>query len=62
MPLGVAHIVLLEKTWTNFAEKLKLPNTRIYAAPKLDEALEAMRALVIPFTVYQPDPPLLLKT
>jgi hypothetical protein len=43
VPLCFAPIVLLDKAWTNFARKLKLPDTEVYALRDLDTALEAIR-------------------
>jgi hypothetical protein len=61
VPLFFAPIVLLEKAWASFAEKLKLPDVHVFAAPKLDEALEAIRNIDISrYRVYRPDPPLII--
>lgn len=62
VPLCFAQVVLLEKAWANFAQKLKLPNTHTFAAPNLDQALELIRTFdVSEYRVYRPDPPLLIK-
>jgi len=45
VPLCFAPIVLLDTAWTNFARKLKLPDTQVFAQPELDAALEAIRTV-----------------
>lgn len=45
VPLCFAPIVLLDTAWTNFARKLKLPDTQVYAQPDLDTALETIRTI-----------------
>lgn len=45
VPLCFAPIVLLDTAWTNFARKLKLPDTQVYAQRDLDAALEAIRTV-----------------
>jgi hypothetical protein len=47
VPLRYAVILLLDKAWVNFATKLKLPDTQVFARPQLDEALEAIRSVDI---------------
>lgn len=62
VPLRYAHIILLDKAWLNFAKKLELPYTQIFARPQLDEALEAIRTVDIsPHHVFRPDPPRIIK-
>jgi hypothetical protein len=54
--------VLLDGAWVNFASKLKLPDTALFAQPDLDGALDAIRAVDISrFRVLRPMVPRVLK-
>lgn len=58
VPLRYAHVVLLDKAWANFARKLELPDTQIFAKPQLDQALAAIRTVdVSRYRIIRPDPP-----
>jgi hypothetical protein len=45
VPLAYAVVVLLDKAWVSFSTRLGLPDTKIFARPQLDDALEAIRTI-----------------
>jgi hypothetical protein len=62
VPLRYAVIVLLDKAWVNFAKKLKLPDTQIFARPQFDEALEAIRTVnITQHQIIRPEIPRIIK-
>jgi hypothetical protein len=62
VPLRYAVVVLLDKAWLNFARKLELPWTQLFARPQLDEALEAIRTVDIArHRIIRPDVPRIIR-
>lgn len=62
VPLRYAHIVLLDGAWVNFASKLNLPDTALFAKPDLDAALDAIRTVdTSRFQVVRPATPRVLQ-
>jgi len=62
VPLRYAHVVLLDGAWVNFASKLRLPDTALFAKPDLDAALDAIRAVdTSRFQVVRPATPRVLQ-
>ncbi len=60
--LRYAVILLLDKAWVNFAKKLELPDTQLFAKPQLDEALEAIRTVDIArYRVFRPEIPRIIR-
>jgi hypothetical protein len=55
VPLRYAEVVCLDAAWVNFATKLRLPGTRVFAKRDLDWALETIGTIdVSGFTVIRP--------
>ena len=62
VPLRYAHVVLLDGAWVNFASKLNLPHTALFAKPDLDAALDAVRTVdTSRFQVVRPATPRVLQ-
>jgi hypothetical protein len=62
VPLCFAPIVLFDTAWTNFARKLKLPDTQVYAQSDLDTALNAIRTIdTSRFRLVEPAVPQVIK-